>query len=125
MAVRVNALEVTQIMDGCTLSEETVDAFIVAANLLINKVFSGDTTTGEDMLKEIEKWFAAHMIASTLWRVATKEKIGEVSIEYTGAFGENLASTPYGQMVKQLDTTGKMNNIGKKAASIYAITSFD
>ena len=78
------------------------------------------------MLKEIERWFVAHMIASTVWRTTAEEKVGDATIKYTGQWGKDLDSTPYGQMVKQLDKTGLMvASVGKRPASIYAVRSFE
>ena len=125
MAVRVTATEVKAILDGCTLSDTVVEGFITTANTLINKIFSGDTECGETLLTEIEKWYSAHLIASTLHRMSSSERVGDASVSYTGVWGKNLEATPYGQVVNQLDITGKMANAGKMAASVKAITSFD
>jgi len=122
---RTSASEVKQILDSCTLTDTIVDVYITAANALVTKILGDDTTIGAVLLEEIERWFTAHMIASTLWRTRKKEKVGDASVEYTGEFKENLSSTPYGQMVMQLDITGKMASIGKRVARIYAVTSFD
>ena len=122
---RTTATEVKAIMDNCTVDDTVVDVFIISANAVVTKVFSGDTVIGSTMKEEIERWFTAHMLASTLCRTTTKEKIGEASVEYTGTFRDNLSSTPYGQVVLTLDLTGKMANIGKKRASIYSVTSFE
>ena len=125
MALRVTASEVKEIMDGCTVVDSIVETFILAANALINKVFAGDTIMGTVLLKEIERWFTAHMLASTLVRMASKEKLGDAEITYTGKYAANLDSTPYGQMVKQLDITGKMSQyVGKQMASLRAVKSF-
>ncbi len=123
---RVTATEVKEIMDNCTVSDTVVNAFITSGTLLIDGVFSGDSVIGTSLLKEIERWFVAHMLASTLSRTASEEKLGDAQIKYTGQWGKNLESTPYGQMVLQLDFTGKMkNSTGKQSANITAITSFD
>jgi len=122
---RTTAGEVKEIMDNCTLDDDIVDVYIVGANALVTKTLGSDTTIGATLLEEVERWFAAHMIASTRYRSTKREKIGEASVEYTGQYRENLSSTPYGQMVMQLDSTGKMANIGKKGASINAVKSFD
>ena len=121
---RVMADEVTQIMDNCTASETVIEAYISAANTLVTFVLGSDVNIGDTLRAEVEKWFAAHMIACTIHRTTTEEKLGEASVKYTGQFRENLSSTPYGQMVMQLDPTGKIN-IGKKGASMFAVTSFD
>jgi hypothetical protein len=122
MAVLVTAMEVKEIMDNCTVSDTVVDTMIIGADALLVKVFAGDDQLGMDLMKEIERWLSAHMIASTLQRTTTKEKLGEAEFTYTGKFGENLSSTPYGQMVLTLDFTGKLKNtVGKAQASIFAI----
>lgn len=122
----VTATEVKEIMPSTTVIDATVLVFINAADLLISKVFAGDTTIGSELLKEIERWFTAHMLASTLIRTTSEEKLGDASMKYTGKWDKNLDSTPYGQMVNQLDYTGKMAAmVGRRGASIHAIESFD
>ena len=111
-------------MDNCTLDDSIIDAFILSANALVTEVLGDDAYIGDVLLNEVERWFAAHMIACTRHRSTTKEKVGDASVEYTGKFGQKLLSTPYGQTVLQLDFTGKMGKIGTKAISVKAITSF-
>lgn len=125
MANRTNSDDVLQILDGCTLTSTVVDAYITTANAVVTEVLGDDTEIGDTLKEAIEQWLTAHMIASTLWRTTAKEKVGEVSVEYTGNWSEGLNSTPYGQMVLQLDTTGKMAALGKRAVEIFAITSFE
>jgi len=125
---RTTAAEVRQIMDNLTtsaMSSTDVDSYILGANALVTKILGDDSTIGAVLLEDIERWFTAHMIACTRHRTTTEEKVGEAAVKFTGQFKENLSSTPYGQMVLQLDITGKMANIGKKVASIYAVKSFD
>ena len=122
---RVTATEVKEIMDNCTVTDAIVTVMIGAATEVIDQVFEDDSDIGDTLLKEIERWFTAHMLASTLHRMGSEEKLGDAQIKYTGKWGENLSSTPYGQMVLTLDTTGKMSRMGKKAATITAIKSFD
>ena len=125
MAARVTATEVKEIMDNCTKSDTVINAFITSGTLIIDEVFAGETVLGTDTLKEIERWFVAHMVASTVDRQTSEEKIGDATVKYAGKWGEGLKMTSYGQMVLLLDTTGKMSNIGKQAASTYAVKSFD
>ena len=125
MAIRTTADDIKEIMDGLTASDSIIDTFIIAASAVVDQVFAGDTTIGETLLKEIERWLTAHFIASTIFRQAAKEKIGEADVTYVGKWGENLASTSYGQTVKLLDITGKMSQIGKSAATVVAVKSFD
>jgi len=121
----VTATEVKAIMDNCIVDDLVVDTFIIAAHETIIKVFTDSTGITTTLLKEIERWFTAHMVASVLDRTTAEEKIGDLDIKYAAKYGANLSSTPYGQMVMQLDVTGKMSNIGKMGASIYAVKSFD
>lgn len=125
MAARVTAVEVKAIMTGVTATDPVINSFISAGTLLVDAVFADDTTLGVDILKEIERWFVAHMIASTIHRTTSEEKLGDASVKYTGQWGKKLESTPYGQMVLLLDTTGLIANVGKAAATIYAVKSFE
>jgi len=112
-------------MDNCSVSDTIVSRYITVASALVTQIFEDDDEMTDTLLEAVEQWFTAHMLSVSLHRTTSKEKVGDVSVEYTGQFRENLASTPYGQMVMQLDFTGKMANIGKKGASIHAIKSFD
>ena len=125
MAVRTTSAEVLQILDGCTLSSTIVDVFIASASRLVDSVYASDTTMTADQLADIELWLSAHMIASTLHRQTSQEEVDGASVKYTGFWSKDLESTSYGQMVKLLDTSGKLANLGKKAAKMTAITSFD
>lgn len=124
---RTTAAEVRQIMDNLTtdaMNSTDIESYILGANALVTKILGSDTSIGSVLKEDIERWFTAHMIACTRHRTTTEEKVGDASIKFTGQFKENLSSTPYGQMVLQLDITGKMANIGKKGASMYAVISF-
>jgi hypothetical protein len=122
---RVTATEVKDILSNCTLETHVIDTFITAGNQLVTRVFAGSSVFSVAELKEIERWFVAHMIASTLTRTTSDEKLGDASVTYTGKWGTNLDSTNYGQMVKQLDSTGLMTSIGKQKASITAVKEFE
>jgi len=121
---RTSEADVLAIMDNELTSSE-VTPFLTGANLLVTQAFSGDTATSSDLLVEIEKWFTAHMIAATIARTTSQEEVGDAKAKYTGYWGKNLDSTPYGQMVKVLDTQGMMIKLGKAGATLTAITSFE
>lgn len=125
MAVRTTAAEVKQILDGCTISDTIVDVYIASASRLVDSVYANDTTMTDAQLEDIELWLSAHMIACTLTRQTSQETVDDVSVKYTGYWSKDLESTSYGQMVKVLDTSGKMGNLGKKEAKLTTITSFD
>jgi len=125
MAVRTTSAKVLQILDGCTVSSTVVDVFIATASRVLDSVFESDATMTDDQLIDIETWFSAHMIACTLHRQTSQEQVDDASVKYTGYWSKDLESTSYGQMVKVIDTSGKMANAGKKLASMKAIISFD
>jgi len=121
MANRVTEAEVKAILDNTTMTDPQILAYIVGANALVNSVFG----TGTDaILKEIEKWISAHMIAITRERQAKKEGAGGATIEYTGEYTEGLRSTSYGQMAIALDKSGILASLSGKTVKIYAVTSF-
>jgi hypothetical protein len=122
MANRVTYTDVKAIMDNCTTADSTVTIFITSAHTMIDSV---NPLLAEEVLTEIEKWLAAHLIASTVFRTTSDEKLGDASVTYTGKWGMKLESTPYGQMVLLLDSTGALANAGKGAATIYAVKEFD
>ena len=122
---RVTATEVKAIMDNCTLSDSIVDAYITASNAVVTDVLGNDTDIGETLLEEVEKWYAAHLVACTTHRNAMQEKLGDAAVTYAGQFGKGLDATPYGQVVKQLDITGKMGQLGKRLAKLRSTPQFD
>ena len=124
MAIRVTADEVREIKDDISASNAIIDTFIVEASAIIDSVFSNDSTISDTLKKGLERWLTAHMLSMSISRTTSDEKLGEATVKYTGKWGLNLQATPYGQMVLTLDITGKMANLGKSPASIYAIPSF-
>lgn len=123
---RVTIDDVLDIMDSdIVISSSQGTAMITAASLIIDKVFENDVDATEEHLTELERWLTAHMIASTLSRMAEKEKVGQAEITYMGKWGEMLKSTPYGQVLLTLDTSGKLGKVGKRGVSMYAIPSFE
>ena len=123
----VTTTEVRLIMNvtDTVLTDAMIDPFITAAEEFVDKVFSDDSDIGETLLEEIKKWMAAHMITSTIHRTTSEEKLGDASVKYTGYWGGGLKSTPYGQMVSILDTSGLMAKTGKQSATITAVESFE
>ena len=122
MAVRVTATEVKVIITT-SLADAAIESFIAIANAMVTSTVT--CGLGAAALKEIERWLTAHLISITQERMTTEEKLGEASVKYAGVYGEGLKSTTYGQMVLALDTCNAFANLGKKAASIKAITSFE
>ena len=124
MANRVTVAEVKEIIET-SMTDGDITAFTTAANLTVTDLLGDSIVLSSDQLKEIERWLTAHLIASTRERMALTEGAGGAEITYTGEWGSGLSSTPYGQMVMMLDTTGGLKSLDKKRASILAVTSFD
>lgn len=121
---RVTAQEVKEIIET-SLSDNVIDTYINASNLTVTEILGTNTDLSSDQKKEIERFYTAHLIACTRTRQAQEEKLDEATIKYLGKTGDGLDSTHYGQIVKQLDTTGTFaHRTGKQEAEIYAITSF-
>lgn len=121
MANRVSATDVKGILETA-LDNPAIEVYIGMANTMVT-----DTVTcglSDSTMKELERWLTAHMITVTKERMAVSEKLGEAEVKYAGVYGPGLSSTSFGQMVLQLDTCGSFANLGKKAASMTAVTSF-
>lgn len=116
---RVTATEVRQIIDLVdTIDDTQVDVFINQANLFVTSTFSGDTTTSDDTLKEIERNIAAHFLCALDPQVKEKA-VNKARDSYTGQFKMRLESTSYGQNAMLLDTTGNLAAAsGRKRASL-------
>ena len=81
MAIRVTEQEVLDIMDsGVDLSSTQITAMITAASSVIDTIFADDAVVDDALLKELERWLSAHYIASTLVRMAAKEKVGQAEV---------------------------------------------
>jgi hypothetical protein len=117
--LRVTDADVKEIIETTV----TTLPFRTAANLIVTQRL-GDSGLSSDLLKEIERWLSAHLIACSKEQQIEKAGAGEgVSVTYQGKSGMQLESTQYGQQVLVLDSTGRM--AGLKSASIQAITSFE
>lgn len=125
MAVLASVEDVQLLMNDTTLSDEYVSSILVTADLVLTKVFEYDNTLSTGLLAELQKYYAAHLIASTTARMATEEKVGDASISYAGKFSDGLKSTPYGQLLLLIDPTGLIARGGKISASITAVKSFN
>lgn len=125
MAIRTNVADVKAIMENCTVADATVTSLITAASAIVDKVFEDDTEMTDTLLTEVERWLTAHMIACSLQRSTSRERLGDAEVSYTGDWGKLLDMTPYGQMVKTLDITGNIANLGRRLASIYVVPQYD
>ena len=116
---RVTGDEVKEIIDT-TLTASQITPFITAANITVTSALSSTSLTAVAK-KEIERWYAAHLVYIRDPHLK-KEKIGDAEdTRHVGELGKGLKSTPYGQVVLDLDTTGNMSNLGKRQSKIEAI----
>lgn len=123
---RTTAAEVQEILktptDG-TLTDAMIDAYIIGANVVVTKELGTDSSITATHKAEIERWLTAHMIVSSnRLRLPIKAGGGPVpGVTYVGKYETALDSTPYGQMVKVLDTTGKLAALGGRQVKVTAI----
>lgn len=109
--MRTTAADVKLIIET-TLTDIVVESYILTANTMVNDILglteSDESSSSVSHAKytEIERWLTAHLIATTRERMAKKEEVGGAKIEYMGKDGLGLSSTPYGQMVLSMDTSG-------------------
>lgn len=122
MANRCTGIEVLEILDTA-LTENEIAPFITASNLVVTDML-GSSSLSTAMLKEIERWLAAHFAAIRDPRIS-KENTEEAGATYHGKSDMGLDHTPYGQQVRLLDTTGTMTNLGKRKASVEVLNFLD
>lgn len=120
---RTTIAEVKEIIDT-ELEDANITAYIDSANIMVTEVV-GDSDMSASFLIEIERWLTAHMISITKERQAKKQEVNKAKIEYTGVYGDQLKMTSYGQMVLVWDTSNSFNNLGKKNATITAVTGYN
>ena len=126
MAVLATVSDVQTLMQDTTINSAYITSVLTTVDLILTKIYEdSDCVISNDLLTQLQKYYAAHIIASTTSRIARTEKLGEAQVEYAGKYGSGLDSTPYGQMVKLIDPCGMIAKSGKIAATIYAIKSFD
>lgn len=124
MATRVLPDEVIAIMDT-TLGEDDVQPYCDSAHVFVDALLASAGLT-ETILKEIEKWMAAHMVSLSKERQSKEEGAGTAYIKYAGEWAKGLEQTSYGQMAIALDPSGTLSNLskGKGKAYTFAIPSF-
>ena len=122
---RVTPEEVQEIIDT-DLKRDQILAMITVANLIVTNgpATSTNPSLGADMLKEIERWLAAHFVCLRD-PVALREKVGDSDawkfpVSVTTAWGKGLLLTVYGSNAVAMDLTGELANMGMKRGSFRA-----
>jgi len=110
---RVSDAEVAAILDTTVTS---FTPFITAANTLVTTMLATPAkVTNTTLLKEIERWLAAHFFKCSLEMQEKVHEVGETKATFFGASNEKLLnSTLYGQTALVLDTSGTLSNLGKR-----------
>jgi len=106
---RVTAAEVEKIIE--VDSDIDVDTFIGTATVIIDEYLVG-VGYSDDLLKEMERYLSAHLIAMRQ-RQVTAEKFGDADQKYGGKFGLGLKFTQYGQQVEVFDTKKVLSDPSK------------
>lgn len=119
MSFRTTKAAVKYVMDT-TLEDDEIDAYIGHANLIVSRVTS-DEGLGAELLKQIETYLAAHLIAIGKERQPLEERVGDIWLVYQESPAGFLESTTYGRMVLFLDTSGVFQKTSMKKATIKAI----
>jgi len=117
---RVTGANVKEIINT-SLSASEVAPFVTSANLIVTERLGGQGVSAA-ILKEIERWLAAHLVAiRSQDSVSKAEKTGDASITRHGETKMGLDFTPYGQQAKLLDPTGRLESAGKGVAKVETI----
>jgi len=119
---RVTEAEVKEIIEVDT-SITDISAFITAANQTVTTKCT-DSSLTDAILKEIERWLAAHFVAIRDTR-RSAEKAGSVGENFQYSLGLNLQVTMYGQQACMLDTSGALLAMSKGAAGVATITAIE
>jgi hypothetical protein len=122
-STRVTADEVQEIMDT-TVADTNIGACITAANLIVNEYLSNQNMSAA-LLKELERWLAAHLLAMSLDPQDRNVRIGETEVRFEGQFGYGLDHTRFGQVVKTLDSSGNLANSSKPKALFTVLSETD
>jgi hypothetical protein len=91
---------------------EEVEPYLIMASLVVEQHLYTLGYT-EALLREIERWLAAHFFTLAHGGALQAKKIGDSSWTYeTTPLGKGLNSTRYGAAVAMLDTAGILVNLG-------------
>lgn len=113
MTARVTTEDVKVIIDT-SIADLTV--FITAANLFVNGHLSA-AGLPEEVLVEIEKYVAAHILSVKDPRTKA-EGVDVLSESYQGQWGFGLKGTSYGQIAILLDTSGILGAMAEKGYTL-------
>lgn len=119
MSFRTTAIAVKGVIDT-TLESDEIEVYIGHANLIVTRVTAEESLSAE-LLKQIETYLSAHLIAIGKERQPLEERVGDIWLVYQESPSGFLESTTYGRMVLFLDTSGVFQKSSMKKVSIKAI----
>ena len=115
----VTEADVINLMDTA-LTEDQMSPFLTTAHAIVNAQLASSSLSTA-IQDEIEKYLAAH-IACVRSPFAIRKKVMDAEETYGYQQGAGLDATPYGQMVKMLDTTGILvSSYGARVMSLETI----
>lgn len=96
--------------------------FALTASTLVDSYLTGSVLSAA-VLQEIETYLAAHL-ASIRSKYGVRERIGEAELTTGYKGGVGLDATPYGEVVKMLDSTGTMAGALSRRLASIAVCDF-
>lgn len=108
---RVTIDEVKAIIET-SATDTQMQEYIFSAEAFVDSVLG--TSLNDTLLKEIERWITAHLLASSRDRQAVEEGAGGAYVKYGTVYGRGLLSTTYGQHAIMLDPTGTLDTLASK-----------
>ena len=110
----VTTTEVAAIID--VSGDYDLTPFILAADALMTQLDLEGKGLSDALLKEIQRWLAAHFAAQLEKRYAS-EKTGDAATAYQYKIDLRLQDTMYGQQAIILDTSGTLRNLNDKGSA--------
>lgn len=93
--------------------------FITLAHLTLTTAYArAGVTVAPDLLKEIERWYAAHLVSIRDPQI-TRQKIDDDEFAFVfPRVSDGLGATNYGQMVRVLDNDATGGVLSRRAATV-------
>lgn len=119
MAIRTT-IDTVKVIIPTALEDDEIRDIILMANVIVTRQVGGEGLATA-LLKDLETWMTAHLIAIGKERQPMSEKVGDIWLTFQKNEPGFLQSTSYGQMVLFLDTSGKFQQASNKRIIIRAI----
>ena len=111
-------LEVADVLAGNWDKKTNLGPFIAGASAIVDRIKACAATRSlalsDAELKEIERWLSAHFYCR-VDKTYQSKNTGAASAQFTGQTGMSLDSTEYGQTAMNLDWSGCLSALSKRA----------